>query len=54
MPEVDGILIDEKKAQLMLRKIILLESKNIRTKTFNKREMVEKIKRVIEEEVECF
>lgn len=48
------IEIDEKKAERLLRKIVIMEKQNIRTKQFNDAEMVRKIKKTIEEEVECF
>lgn len=54
MPEVNGVQIDEKKVERMLRKIIIMEKQNIKTKQFNDSEMVKKIKKIIEEEVECY
>ena len=52
--EVNGIKIDTEKAQRMLQKIIIREKNNIKTKQFNDVEMARKIKRMIEEEVECY
>lgn len=51
---VSGVEIDTKKAQLMLQKIIIKEKTNIKTKQFNDLEMVKKIKKMIEEEVQCY
>lgn len=51
---VSGVEIDTRKAQLMLQKIIIKEKTNIKTKQFNDLEMVKKIKRMIEEEVQCY
>lgn len=48
------IEIDEKKAERLLRKIIIMEKQNLRTKQYNDAEMVRRIKKAIEEEVECF
>ncbi|MCL6442967.1 MAG: hypothetical protein K6T83_05855 [Alicyclobacillus sp.] len=48
------IQIDENKVDRLLRKLIVMEKQNIRTKQFNDAEMVKKIKKAIEEEVECF
>ncbi|WP_156424286.1 hypothetical protein [Bacillus sp. FJAT-27445] len=48
------IFIDQKKAERLLRKLILMEKQNNRTKQFNDSEMVKKIKKAIEEEVECY
>jgi hypothetical protein len=51
---VNVIDIDEKKVQLMLQKIILRERTNIKTKEKNDSQMVQMIKKMIEEEVECY
>jgi hypothetical protein len=47
------INIDRKKAERLLRKIIIMEKQNLRTKQYNDAEMVKRIKKAIEEEVEC-
>lgn len=52
--EVNGIEVDTEKAQRMLQKIIIKEKNNIKTKQFNDIEMARKIKKMIEEEVECY
>ncbi len=52
--EVNGIEVDTEKAQRMLQKIIIREKNNIKTKQFNDVEMARKIKKMIEEEVECY
>lgn len=52
--EVNGVEIDTKKAQRMLQHIIVREKTNIKTKQFNDTEMAKKIKKMIEEEVECY
>ena len=54
MGEIDGIKVDEEKAQRLLQKLIMMENKNIMSKQFGDSEMVKKIKKMIEEEVECF
>lgn len=54
MKEINGIKIDEKKAQRLLKKLILMEKNNLMSKQFSDVEMVKKIKKMIEEEVECF
>lgn len=46
--------IDTQKAQIMLQKLIVKEKTNIKTKQFNDLEMVKKIKKMIEEEVQCY
>ena len=51
---VSGVEIDTRKAQLMLQKIIIKEKTNIKTKQFNDLEMVKKIKKMIEEELQCY
>jgi hypothetical protein len=51
---VDRIEIDVLKAQRMLQKLIVREKTNIKTKEKNDGEMVRMIKKMIEEEVECY
>ena len=52
--EVNGIEVDTEKAKRMLQKIIIKEKNNIKTKQYNDVEMARKIKKMIEEEVECY
>ena len=52
--EVNGVEIDVQKARRMLQRIIVREKKNIKTKQFNDTEMAKKIKKMIEEEVQCY
>lgn len=52
--EVNGIEIDTKKAQRMLQHIIVREKSNIKTKQYNDTEMAKRIKKMIEEEVQCY
>lgn len=52
--EVNGIEIDTKKAQRMLSHIIIREKTNIKTKQYNDTEMARRIKKMIEEEVQCY
>ena len=52
--EVNGVEIDTQKAQRMLQKVIVREKTNIKTKQFNDTEMAKKIKKMIEEEVQCY
>lgn len=54
MSEAHNIQIDKTKAKRLLMKLILMEKHNIRTKQFNDAEMVMKIKKAIEEEIECY
>jgi len=46
--------IDVKKAQLILKKIIVKESNNLKRKDKNDGEMVKLIQKLIQEEVECY
>ena len=46
--------IDVKKAQMILKKIIVKENNNIKRKDKNDGEMVKKIQKLIEEEVKCY
>ena len=54
MKEMQNIQIDKAKAKRLLTKLILMEKQNIRTKQYSDIEMVKKIKKAIEEEVECY
>ena len=51
--EINGIEVDTAKAQRLLQKTIITEKNNIKTRQFNDVEMAKKIKKMIEEEVEC-
>ncbi len=51
---INGIEIDIEKAQLILRKLIIKEKNNIKTKEYNDSQMIRIIKKMIEEEVKCY
>ncbi len=51
---VNGIEIDAEKAEKMLKKLIMREATNIKTKEKNDGQMVSMIKKMIEEEVQCY
>ena len=51
---VDGIEVNIDKAQRLIRKIIVKEKRNLRTKELGHGAMVNKIKEMIEEEVKCY
>lgn len=51
---INGIEIDTEKANRMLKKLIMREKINIKTKQYNDVEMVKIIKKMIEEEVQCY
>jgi hypothetical protein len=51
---VNGIEVDVDKAQRLIKKVILKEKKNLSTKELGHGAMVDKIKKMIEEEVECY
>lgn len=51
---VNGIEVDTDKAQKMMKKIIINEKKNLSTKELDNLKMIRKIKKMIEEEVECY
>ena len=46
--------IDEKSVSLLSKKIILLEKNNLKTKEYSYSQIVKKIMKMIEEEVECY
>lgn len=51
---VNGIEVDVDKAHRLIKKVIVKEKRNLSTKEFGDAEMVKKIKKMIEEEVECY
>lgn len=52
--EINGVEVNVEKANRLLKKLIIKEKTNIKTKQYNDREMVNIIKKMIEEEVECY
>jgi hypothetical protein len=54
MEDNEEIIIDQKVVTRLLKKIILLEKKNLKTKEYGYGPIVKKIKKMIEEEVECY
>jgi hypothetical protein len=50
----EEIIIDAVKVQRILQKVILREKTNLKTKERNDMQMVNAIKKLIEEEVECY
>ena len=46
--------IDHRKISRLLKKIIIAEKTNLKTKQYSYGPMVNKIKKMIEEEVECY
>ena len=51
---VNGIEIDTDKVQRMLAKLIMREKTNLQTREKSDTQMVQMIKKMIEEEVECY
>lgn len=51
---INGIEIDTEKAQRLLQKLVISEKTNIKSKELNDMQMVAKIKKMIQEEVECY
>lgn len=52
--EVDGVEIDVKKARNLLIRILIAEKENIATKEKGDSQMINDIKKKIEEEVKCY
>jgi len=52
--EINGVEVDTVKAQRLLQKTIIKEKNNIKTRQYNDVEMAKIIKKMIEEEVECY
>lgn len=51
---VNGIEVDTAKAERLLKRTIVKEKNNIKTRQFNDVQMANQIKKMIEEEVECY
>lgn len=51
---INGVEVDTEKAERMLKKLIVKERINIKSKELNDTQMVKKIQKMIEEEVECY
>ena len=51
---INGIEIDTNKVQRMLAKLIIREKTNLQTREKSDAQMVQMIKKMIEEEVECY
>lgn len=52
--EKNGITISKTRANRMLKRIIVAEKQNNRTKDLSEAKMVEKLRKIIEEEAECY
>ncbi len=52
--KVNDIDINLQKADILLKKLVMKEKINIKTKQYNDSEMVRMIKNMIEEEVKCY
>ncbi len=48
------IEVSADKINILLKKIIILERTNIKTKKYNDSEMVKKLQKLIEEEIQCY
>lgn len=51
---INGVEIDTEKARRLLQKLIIKEKTNIKSKERNDTQMVAEIKKIIQEEVECY
>lgn len=51
---INGIEVDTEKAEKLVTKLIIKEKKNLSTREYGKTEMIKKIKKMIEEDVECY
>ena len=52
--KINGVEIDTEKAERLLQWLVISEKKNIQSKELNDMQMVAKIKKRIQEEVECY
>ena len=53
-PDANSTNIDTEKVQRMLAKLIMREKNNLQTREKSDAQMVQMIKKMIEEEVECY
>ncbi len=53
-PAIDSVEIDTEKVDRMLRRLIMREKTNLKTREKTDAQMVQMIKKLIEEEVECY
>lgn len=51
---INGVEIDTVKAHRLLQKLIIKENTNIKSREKNDMQMVNEIKKMIQEEVECY
>lgn len=51
---INGVEIDTEKAHRLLQKLVIKEKTNIKSKERNDTQMVADIKKMIQEEVECY
>mgnify|MGYP003100220892 FL=1 len=51
---INGIDVDVEKAQKLIKRVIVKEKTNLSTKEFSNPEMIRRIKKMIEEDVECY
>ena len=51
---INGIDVDVEKAQKLIKRVIVKEKRNLSTKDFSNPEMIRRIKKMIEEDVECY
>ena len=51
---INGIDVDVEKAQKLIKRVIVKETRNLSTKEFSNPEMIRRIKKMIEEDVECY
>ena len=51
---INGLDVDVEKAQKLIKRVIVKEKRNLSTKEFSNPEMIRRIKKMIEEDVECY
>ena len=51
---INGIDVDVEKAQKLIKRVIVKEKRNLSTKEYINPEMIRRIKKMIEEDVECY
>jgi len=50
---VNGIKIDERKANVIMRRVLFLEKRNLVTKELSANSVIKELVKIIEEEIQC-
>ena len=51
---INGVEVDARRANIIMQRLIVLETENSKSKKYNDNEIIKKIMHYIEEEVNCY